>query len=70
MQFSNEFDVLSRKNNPGSGEGYSVSWAMEHSSQGIVGKIEFYRMLGEARWKQGLIGQVRDFLTRLEGPTV
>ena len=49
---------------------YSVSWAMEHSSQGILGKIKLYRALGEGRWKLGMTGQVRDFLTRVAGPTV
>lgn len=45
-----------------------ASQAVEHSSQGISGKSEFYRALEEAVWTQGRVGQdVRDFLIRLAG---
>lgn len=44
-QFSNKFDALySRENNPWTGE-YMASQAVKHSSQGILGKSEFYRVL-------------------------
>ena len=48
IQFSNEFDVLySRETLCGLGE-YHTSQAVEHSSQGILGKSEFYGVLEEA----------------------
>ena len=48
---------------------YNVSQAVKHSSQGILGKLRFYRALEETTWRQHRIGQeVRDFLIRPAGP--
>ena len=35
---------------------YNVSQAVKHSSQGILGKLRFYRALEGATQKQGVIG--------------
>lgn len=44
---------------------YRAFQAVKHFSQGILGKLEFYRVLEEATWKQSRIGQeVRNFLIR------
>lgn len=45
-----------------------ASQAVGHSSQGILGKSTFYRVLEEAVWTWGRVGQhVGDFLIRLAG---
>lgn len=45
---------------------YNASPAVEHSSQGILGKNEFYTVLEAATGKQGW--EAGDFLVRLAGP--
>lgn len=59
---------IQKKTMHGLGE-YSASPAEEHSSWGILGKNEFYRVLEEAMRIQGMIAQeVGDILIRRAGP--
>lgn len=69
-QFSNMVMsfIQGNEGNPRVG-GCSSSKAMGHCSPGIWGKNEFYGVLDEAAWKQGMICQEdEDFLVKLVGP--